>query len=125
MKNLLSTSSTPQLYKGIKLLLADPEKQFPLDFNPEDPFVEKKLKQVSRESFIEKVKLEEGVGVVPLEEFSPEGIEEETLEDVELRDGATYIVIPGRGKSYEKRVSSFAAFCSVVDFQINLGSKIK
>ena len=116
MGDLLSTSSTPRLYKGIKLLLAYPEKRFPLEFNPEDPFEEKKLKQVSRESFIDKVKIEEGVGVVPLEEFSPEGIEEETAKEVELRDGATYIVIPRRGKSYEKRVSSFAAFCSVVDF---------
>lgn len=57
---------------------------------------------------------EEGVGVVPLEEFSPEGIEEATAEEVELKDKATYIVIPRRGKSYEKRVSPFAlhaAYC--------------
>jgi hypothetical protein len=127
MGNLLSTSSKPRLYNGIKLLLVDPEKRFPLEFNPQDPFEEKKLKQVSRESFIDKVKSEEGVGVVPLEEFSPEGIEEETAKEVELRDGATYIVIPCRRKRYEKRVSSFAAFFIVVGFQFiaDLGSKIK
>ena len=52
--------------------------------------------------------------MVPLEEFSPEGIEEATAEEVELKDKATYIVIPRRGKSYEKRVSPFAlhaAYC--------------
>ncbi|KAG7674380.1 hypothetical protein KSW81_000038 [Nannochloris sp. 'desiccata'] len=97
------TNSTPPLYEGIKLLLADPDKRFPQDFNPEDPLETKKLKKVSRESFINKVKSEEGVGVVPLEEFSPEGIEEATAEEVELKDKATYIVIPRRGKSYEKR----------------------
>ncbi|KAL4513616.1 hypothetical protein Ndes2437A_g00528 [Nannochloris sp. 'desiccata'] len=64
------------------------------------------LKKVSRESFINKVRSEEGVGVVPLEEFSPEGIEEATAEEVELKDKATYIVIPRRGKSYEKRFES-------------------
>jgi hypothetical protein len=117
MGNFFSTSSTPRLYKGIKLLLADPEKDFPAEFNPERPFKEKKLKLVSRESFIDKVKSEEGVGVVPLEEFNPEGIEEETAKEVELRDGATYIVVPREWKAVEKRVSSFATFCSVVDFK--------
>ncbi|KAG7674696.1 hypothetical protein NADE_007988 [Nannochloris sp. 'desiccata'] len=106
MGNLLSNDSTPPLYGGIKLLLADPDKRFPQDFNPEDPLETKKLKKVSRESFINKVRSEEGVGVVPLEEFSPEGIEEATAEEVELKDKATYIVIPRRGKSYEKRFES-------------------
>jgi hypothetical protein len=54
MGNLLSTSSTPQLYKSIKLLLADPEKQFPLDFNPEDPFEVKVLERASLSGFIKK-----------------------------------------------------------------------
>ena len=116
MGNLLSTSSTPRLYKGIKLLLADPEKQFPLDFNPEDPFEVKVLGAASRSGFVDKVNREEGVGVVRLERFDPQALIEGSPLDVELCDGATYIIVPRRGKSYEKRVSSFAAFCSVVDF---------
>ena len=129
MGALLSTSSTPRLYKGIKLLLADPEKRFPLEFNPEDPFEEKKLKPLSRQGFIRSVERLNGAFVVALEDFDVTGRqpEEAALEDVELRDRATYIVIPHRDTSYEKRVSSFAAFCSVVDFQIiaDLCSKIK
>jgi hypothetical protein len=72
------------------------------------------------------VEREEGVGVVPLERFDPQALKEVQPEDVELRNGATYIIVPRRGNSYEKRVSSFAVFCSVVDFQIiaDLCSKI-
>jgi hypothetical protein len=124
MGNLLSsnsTSSTPRLYEGITLLLADPEKQFPLEFNPEEPFEVKVLERASLSGFIKKVEREQGVGVVPLQRFDPQALKEVQPEDIELCDGATYIVVPRREKSYEKRVSLFAlhaAFCSVIDFQI-------
>ena len=100
----------PKFYYDITLLFADSEKDFPVDFDPQRPSAVKKIKRVSRGSFVNKVKSEDGVGVVRLEEFSPDGIEEELAEDVELRDGATYIVSPTGRKSFAKRVSSYAAF---------------
>ena len=50
---------------------------------------------------------ENGVAVVPLEDFDPEALVKETPEEVELRDGATYIVLPRKGKNYEQAVSTF------------------
>ena len=112
MGNLLSTNSTPRLYEGITLLLADPEKQFPEEFDPKVPPEVLKLKKVSREGFIRAVERENGVAVVALEDFDPTPrLEEETPEYVELRDRATYIVVPREHKITQKRVSSFAAYC--------------
>jgi hypothetical protein len=119
MGNFFSTSSTPRLYKGIKLLLADPEKDFPEEFNPERPFKVRRMENTSRESFVKTVERLDGAFVVPQEKFVPSEdlIDEAAPEVVELRDGATYIVVPREWKAVEKRVSSFAAFCSVVDFK--------
>ncbi|KAH7619183.1 hypothetical protein NADE_006028 [Nannochloris sp. 'desiccata'] len=76
--------STPKLYEGITMLLADPEKQFPEDST-------------------ERVN---GAFVVALENFDPAGLQEEAPEDVELRDRATYIVVPRDIKITEKRFES-------------------
>ena len=109
MGNLLSSnSSNPPFYKGIKLLLADPDERFPQDFKPEDPFEVKVLERASHEGFIRLVERKNGETVVPLEGFEPHSLKELAPEDVELRNDATYIVVPRRGKTYEKRVSSFA-----------------
>ena len=114
MGNLLSsnsTSSTPRLYEDITLLLADPEKQFPEEFDPQRPFKTKILKRTSRETLCTRVTNENGVAVVALEDFDPTGLKDEPPELVELCDGATYIVVPRVDKTVEKRVSPFAAFC--------------
>lgn len=125
MGNLLSsnsTSSTPRLYEDVTLLLADPEKQFPEEFDPHHPFKTKILKRTSRETFCSRVANVNGEAVVALEDFDPTGQKDEPPELVELCDGATYIVVPREDKTTEKRVSLFAlhaAFCSEVEFQIN------
>jgi hypothetical protein len=130
MGDLLSTSSTPQRYEGINLLLADPEKQFPEEFDPERPWKTQRLRgKVSQQGFIRSVERLNGAFVVALDDFvSTQGPLEdiEPLEDVELCNDATYIIVPRDSKSSEKRVSSFVAICSVVDFQIiaDLCSKI-
>jgi len=97
----------PKLYENIKLLLADPDQHFPEGFDPQNPFDVKHLEKASREGFIDKVKLENGTAVVALQKFDPKALKEVSPLDVELCDGATYIVVPRSDKSYEKRVSSF------------------
>ena len=91
----------PKFYYDITLLFADSEKDFPVDFEA------KKFKKVSREGFLRVVERDT---VVALEDFDPEALREQSPLDVELRDGATYIVIPTGRKSFAKRVSSYAAF---------------
>lgn len=113
MGNLLSsnsTSSTPRLYEGIKLLLADPEKQFPEGFDPKKPFKVKALGKVSRESFVKCVERETGAYVVAVENFDPTGVVNQAPEEVDLCDEATFIVVPREDQTTEKRVSAFAAF---------------
>ena len=114
MGNLLSTNSTPRLYEGITLLSADPEKQFPEEFDPKLPLEVLNLKKVSRQGFIRALERENGRGLVDLDDFDIEKLQVGQPEDVELRNDATYIVVPRRGKSNEKRVSPFAshaAYC--------------
>ena len=98
--------SRPRLYHGITLLLANPEDRFPEDFDPEHPFDRTPMRNTSRESFIRSVERVGGAFVVRIEDFGPDALLEPP-EDVELLDGATYIVVPLRRYSYEKRVSSF------------------
>ena len=118
MGNFVSTNSTPRLYEGITLLLADPEKQFPEEFDPKHPFKTRKIKKLSREGFIRMVERENGITVVPYEDFGPKGVEE-APEEVELRNGATFIVVPREDKTTAKRVSSFCRILlSVGDFQL-------
>ncbi|KAH7619699.1 hypothetical protein NADE_007987 [Nannochloris sp. 'desiccata'] len=106
MGNLLSSDSTPRLYEGVTLLLADPEKQFPEEFDPKKPFKTKNLKRTSRETFCTRVANENGVAVVALEDFDPTGLEDEPPEYIDLHDRATYIVVPREGKTAEKRFES-------------------
>ena len=106
-----STSSRPELYEHITLLLADPEKQFPEEFDPQKPKKVKVMNKTSRETFCSRVANVNGEAVVALEAFDPTALVDEPPELVELRDGATYIVVPREDKTTEQRVSSFAAFC--------------
>ena len=124
MGDVLSTDSRPQLYEGISLLLAHPGRQFPEEFNPEWPFAVTKIKRASRKSFINTVEKEEGLYVVPVEEFvQTSNVVElfEAPEDVELRDGGIYIVVPDEELQATRIKVSF--FCQIVlyfvDFQIN------
>ena len=48
-----STPSTPERYSNITLLLADPEKLFPEEFDPQCPFDKPLLGNVPRESFVD------------------------------------------------------------------------
>ena len=107
MGNLLSSNSTPRLYEDITLLLAYPELDFPDEFDPQRPYKVKELKMISRGTFCTRVKNENGVAVVELEDFDPRRAKEQAPEEVALRDGATYIVVPRQQhESTEKRVSS-------------------
>ena len=51
---------------------------------------------------------ENEVAVVALEEFYPKDIWETPMEDVELRDGAIFIIISHYKASLNQRVSCFA-----------------
>ncbi|KAH7624994.1 hypothetical protein NADE_002214 [Nannochloris sp. 'desiccata'] len=112
LEEFLATTamSTPKFYNDITLLLADPENDFPLEFNPERPSQVKVLERASREGFIRTVERKNGETVVPLERFDPQALKEVSPEDVELRDGATYIVVPRSEKSYENRFKSIEAW---------------
>lgn len=62
---------------------------------------------------------ENGRGLVDLDDFDIVNLQVGQPEDVQLRNDATYMVVPRRGKSYEKRVSSFCRILlSVIGFQI-------
>ncbi|KAG7674758.1 hypothetical protein NADE_008041 [Nannochloris sp. 'desiccata'] len=106
MVSLLSSDSTPRLYEGITLFLADPEKQFPEEFDPKKPFKTKNLKRTSRETFCTRVANENGVAVVALEDFDPTGLEDEPPEYIDLHDRATYIVVPREDNTAAKRFES-------------------
>ncbi|KAG7668556.1 hypothetical protein NADE_006739 [Nannochloris sp. 'desiccata'] len=101
-----STSSTPRLYEDVTLLLADPEKQFPEEFDPKRPFKVKVMKKTSRETFCSRLANVNGEAVVALEDFDPTGQKDEPPELVELCDEATYIVVPREDKATEKRFES-------------------
>ncbi|KAG7669782.1 hypothetical protein KSW81_007928 [Nannochloris sp. 'desiccata'] len=64
------------------------------------------MKRLSRQSFISSTERVNGAFVVALENFDPAGLQEEAPEDVELRDRATYIVVPRDIKITEKRFES-------------------
>ncbi|KAH7622994.1 hypothetical protein NADE_007858 [Nannochloris sp. 'desiccata'] len=106
MGNLLSTNSSPALYEGITLLLADPEKPFPEEFDPQRPYKTRLLGKLSRQTFVKCVERETGAYVVAVENFNPTGVVNKAPEEVELRDRATYIVITRDSKTTEKRFES-------------------
>lgn len=87
-----------ELYFGVKLLFPDPEASFPRDFNPELPFRRRTAKVISLLSFVDVVEGEGGTCVIPLEDFDQNTPTRElqvlAAGDVELSDGATFIVVP-------------------------------
>ena len=97
MKHLVDNGevmSTPKLYRGITLLFAEPGEPFPGYFDPAFPWDMSRFKMMSREGFVDRVKGENSIAVVPLEDFEKDpGAPCKTPEDIELRDGATYIVV--------------------------------
>ena len=105
-----STSSRPELYEHITLLLADPEKQFPEEFDPQKPRKIKPLGKLSLQNFVKCVEREAGGYVVAVQDFDPTGVVYQIPETVELRDGATYIVVPLEDmQDTGRRVSEWAA----------------
>jgi hypothetical protein len=106
-----STSSRPELYEHITLLLADPEKQFPEEFDPQHPFKVRVMEKASRQGFVDRISRVNGEAVVPLESFNPQALVDLPALDVELRHGATYIVVPCVDmQDTGRRVSEWAVF---------------
>jgi len=115
------TPPIPEFYEGITLLRGNPEEEFPRDFDPANPFGTALLKKVSRQGFVSRVKDEDAVAVVRLEDFlkyslNPTAfiLKDESPLDVELCDNATFILIHSGEKGLRKRVSTF--LLSLVDF---------
>ena len=106
-----SAMATSDLYAGITLLLPDPGKVFPGEFDPHRPWDTMILDCVSQEEFSDAVYKANGIAAVPLEFFleDPElerGVR--TPDSVELRDGGTYVMIPRKQDIPDKPVSCFA-----------------
>ena len=100
----------PKLYSGITLLFTDPKKRFPEEFDPQCPYHKLQPNKVSREGLIKLIYGRSGETLVPLEDFhyEPPTLWEETPQDVDLRDGATYIVVSSKEAAYRETVSCFA-----------------
>ncbi len=113
MGNLFSTPPTRVLYNDIKLLWPNPQKVFPRDFDPEQPFCSQVLAVVDRQAFIERLQTEDFAGLVRPENFNPaaSSLTVELPRIVELSDGATFILVPPTRRILRQMVSSFAAFC--------------
>jgi hypothetical protein len=109
----------PELYKGITLLWPNPQKEFPQGFDPAQPFAQAILKPISRQDFVARLRDEHAAAVVRLEDFIPNALSpEDSPGNVQLRDNATYILVPPKYRSLVQGVS-FAlriAFCYLVDF---------
>ena len=101
--------ATPKLYDGIRLLYAEPGEQFPEEFDPKCPWAIRNYTEMDRECFVDMFKWENSRAVVPLEDFEndPRALWEVPVMDVELREGATYIVVPLKETTSGKKVSCF------------------
>ncbi|KAH7623391.1 hypothetical protein NADE_002580 [Nannochloris sp. 'desiccata'] len=102
MGNLFSTPSAPstaRFYEGITLLYANPNKEFPQNFDPSRPFKTKSLARVSRASFVGIVNGRNGPSDVILlddkilEDPTTFKLELESPLEVELRNNAIYVVV--------------------------------
>ena len=67
---------------------------------------------ISRQGFIRAVDRRHGDFVVALEDYPSRDLSKKDSEDIELRDGATYIVLPRKEKNYEQAVSSLYFYAS-------------
>ena len=102
------TPPIPEFYKDMTLVLPL-ENGFPEDFDPEFPGSDvevMKLRNLSRQGFVRAVDRQNGGFVVALEDYPSRNVSKMDPADIELRDGATYIVLPCKGKNYEQAVSS-------------------
>jgi hypothetical protein len=98
---------TPELYNVT--LLAKLDGGLPEDFDPKFPGSEVEVEDligISRQGFIRAVDRQNGGFVVALEDYPSRNVAKKDAADIELRDGATYIVLPRKGKNYEQAVSS-------------------
>ena len=88
-----------RFYEGITLLFANPNKEFPQNFDPSRPFKTELLRRVSRGSFVDSVNGRNGPSRVVLlddkilEDPTKFKLELESPLEVELRNNATYIVV--------------------------------
>ncbi|KAG7670019.1 hypothetical protein NADE_006263 [Nannochloris sp. 'desiccata'] len=102
---------TPELYNVT--LLAKLEGELPEDFDPEFPGGDVQVEQllgVSRQGFVRAVDRRNGDFVVALEDYPSRDVSKKDSADIELRDGATYVVLPRKGKNYEQTVDDVAAW---------------
>ena len=110
------TPPIPELYEDMRLVLPL-ENGFPEDFDPERPGSEVevvKLRNLSQHGFVSFLAGRNAEFVVTPEDYPSRDVSKTIPADVELRDGATYIVLPRKGKDYEQTVSTFTlhiAFC--------------
>ena len=103
----------PELYT--LTLLAKPEGELPDVFDPKSPGSDvdvQLLTAISRQGFIRAVDRRNGDFVVALEDYPSRDLSKKDSEDIELRDGATYIVLPRKEKNYEQAVSSLYFYAS-------------
>ncbi len=83
-----------RFYERITLLFANPNREFPQDFDPTRPFKTELLRRVSRASFVDSVNGRNSPSlVVLLEDPTKFKLELESPLEVELRNNATYIVV--------------------------------
>lgn len=112
--------SMPQVYDHITFLVADSNKDFPREFDPERPVEVWRYAKLSRKGFVWTVDRLEGSGVMPLEDFDDRRkaapvVILDTAEDAHLYDGAVYVVVP-RTRRW-RGVSPFCHLYFVIIFQ--------
>ena len=117
------TPPIPELYKDMTLVLPL-ENGFPEDFDPDRPGSDvevMKLRNLSRQGFVSFLAGRNAEFVVTPEDYPSRDVSKMIPADIELRDGATYIVLPRKGKNYEQAVSSLCCIFVIFGrfFQIN------
>lgn len=83
-----------KLFANVTLLLADPGKRFPQDFDPASPFKTRVLQLVTQAAFPNQISRCDGEAVVPLEKWDPGSDVVVVPELAALYDGAKFIVVP-------------------------------
>jgi hypothetical protein len=106
--------SSSRVYERIKLVIADPDKQFPEDFDPYNPYEIYEMKDMSPRIFKEVVESMNGLFVMRREEFEqyqetgvPLWTYLRTPDDIDLEHYETYIVVTRTNRNSAKRVSFF------------------
>ncbi len=90
---------------------------FDPDFDPERPGSEVevvKLRNLSQHGFFSFLAGRNAEFAVTPEDYPSRDVSKMIPADVELRDGATYIVLPRKGKNHEQTVSTFTLHIAFV-----------